>query len=285
VHLTTRFVAGVAARDGAGAVAEALSSLGPEGWVLDRTLPPALYELCVERTAGSVLAIEGPCPSTKASLARLSSLDRDESKTAVTAAAETARRAEALGARYLIVALGTVGSLESEWPTLRRWYQRGELGRTRARQAETARESAGRPSVDAALRALEQLLSVTEDAGLVLLVENARRPVDVPSPKELDRILGELEGAPIAPLYDAPRTLLADDFGIWPSALVEAACASAPLVYVGDGCGPIAGLPPGRGVLDVAAQRARLSNTTEQAFAPWPGLTVPEISRALRAWQ
>ena len=59
-----------------------------------------------------------------------------------------------------------------------------------ARRPRPSARSTGR------VRALERLAREAERAGAVVLVRNGRRYVDVPSPRELDRLRAELQGAP-----------------------------------------------------------------------------------------
>src|SRR5258708_1637624 len=82
-------------------------------------------------------------------------------------------------------------------------------------------------------RGLQPLARAAERVGGVVLVGNGRRYVDVPSPRELDRLRGELDGAPILPACDVAAAHLTDVMGFAPMALTLAAYHDAPLWYWG----------------------------------------------------
>ncbi len=112
-------------------------------------------------------------------------------------------------------------------------------------------------------------------------MRNGRRYVDVPSPRELDRLRGELEGAPLLPACDLAAAHLTDVMGFAPLALTLAAYRDAPLWYWGDACGPVGALAPGRGIVDLAMARASVAEHARLAFSPWPGLSLDEIVESM----
>jgi hypothetical protein len=257
--------------------------------LLDGAMRPALYEplmLALERRGDElpVLAIEAPCPTTTRAGSRepmMTAGDRDEARAALDGALETVRRAGELRAPFVVVRLGEVEPAAADWPYARDQFLRGALDQSLAQQMMSARDDAAERALDGARRALERLAREAERVGALLLVRNGRRYVDVPSPRELDRLRSELEGAPILPACDLAAAHLTDVMGFAPLALTLAAYKDAPLWYWGDACGPVGALAPGRGVVDLAAARASAGEQARFAFSPWPGLTVDEVIESM----
>jgi sugar phosphate isomerase/epimerase len=259
------------------------------GVLLDSGLPRDLMEALTRELAQRgddlpVVALEAPCPRTVRPGAiepELCAAERDEARAALDAAVATVRRAGELRASFVVVRLGAVQPVARDWIFARDRFLRGDLGDDVARRMQQARDAAAERAIDNAARALDRLAREAEVAGVTVLVRNGRRYIDVPTARELDRLRAELRGAPLAPLLDVPAAHLADVMGFQPLALTLAAWSPAPLCYFGDACGPVGGLAPGRGIVDLAAVRAALAEGTRMAFNPWPGLTVDEIIEAV----
>jgi sugar phosphate isomerase/epimerase len=285
VALSTSFV--VAQELGPDAALDLAARAGAASLILDSTLDPARYGVFRDELRGggmSILAVEAPCPWTRASAAELASPDRDESRAATDEIEATIARAAELGARFVVVRCGEVRSVAAEWVPARDRYLRRELDARRARALADMREQAGARAVDTIRRALDRLLRRAEAADVTLLVRNPRRFVDAPSPRELDLIAADLRGAPLAALYDVPAAHLTDDMGLWPLPLVGATFGGrAAIAYLGDACGAVGGLAPGRGVVDLRAVAATLPATCARAFSPWSGLTPDEVAAAITA--
>lgn len=283
VALSTSFV--VAQGIAPDAALDLAARAGAAALILDATLDPARFSLLrdeLRRGGPPVLAVEAPCPTTRAAAAEVVSPDREESRAAVEEIEATIARAAELGARFVVLRLGEVRALASEWVPARDRYLRGDLGSRRARLLADGREQAGARALDAARRALDRLLRRAEAADVTLLLRNPRRFVDAPSPRELDLLASDLRGAPLATLLDAPAAHLADDMGLWPLPLVAATFgARAAVASLGDACGAVGGLAPGRGVVDYAALLPSLPATCARAFAPWTGLTPDEVVAAV----
>ncbi len=231
--------------------------------------------------AGSSLKVrlvESPLGAGREGTARLSAIDRDEAQTALSAARVTLRRASELGAHDVAVNLGEVVGLDRDWDYARGRFLRGTLDSAIALKLKRARDSAKDRSFDAARRSLEILASEASDVRL--LVRCPRRYVDFPSPIEWAQLVAELSGAPMAPLFDLPSAHLLDQMGFQPLDLTRETFAG-PVVYVGDACGPVGALGPGRGIVDVAEVVKQLGNKVERwAFRPWPGLSPAEVAEA-----
>jgi hypothetical protein len=253
--------------------------------LLDGSLRPALYEPLVrelERRGDELplLALEAPCPTATRPGARepaLTAGDRDEAQAALDAALATVRRAGELRAPFVVVRLGDVEAVAGDWTHARDQFLRGALDESLAQRMMEARNDAAERALDAARRALERLAREAERAGALVLVRNGRRYVDVPTPRELDRLRGELQGAPILPACDVAAAHLTAVMGFAPLALTLAAYRDAPLWYWGDACGPVGALAPGRGIVDLAAVKASVGEQARLVFSPWPGLSVDEV--------
>ncbi len=259
------------------------------GVVLDAALDPGRLEglerdLLRRAEELPVLAVEAPCPAGRYSSAELCSPDKDEAQVALEAVEATIRRAGALGARFVALRLGRVAMLDKEWAFARDKFLRADLEERLVRKLADAREDAGGRSLDAARRAIERLARAAEHAGLQLVVRNGRRFVDVPSPRELGFLLADCAGAPLGSLFDLAAAHLPELMGFHSLAhTAEAFGKPALLAYVGDACGPVGSLAPGRGMLDVAALAKSLPASCAIAFSGWAGLTVAETVAALPA--
>jgi hypothetical protein len=301
VALTTAFAS--ARRDGdetlaPDAILDLFLRAEAGGVVLDAGLGRDLYESLVQllERRGDELplyALETPCPTELRPGARepqLAAPERDEATAALEAALATIRRAGERRAPFVIVRLGEVrtasGSGAADWIRARDRFLRGELDDDEIQRLTQARNAAAERALDGARRALDRLSREAERAGAVVLVRNGRRYIDVPSPRELDRLRADLHGAPLLPMLDVAAAHLTDVMGFVPLALTLAAfAADAPLIYDGDACGPVGALAPGRGVVDLAAVRAACAADSRRAFSPWPGLTLDEIVDAMKALQ
>jgi sugar phosphate isomerase/epimerase len=267
-------------------IVDALERAGAGGVVLDAGLDGARLEALERelqaRPALPIVAIEAPCPRGPASAAMLASIDRDEADAALRAAEETMQLAGRLGARCVAIRLGELRALERDWTFARERFLRGQLDEGLALRLGEARDDSADRALDVARRAIDRLARAAESAGAKLCVRNGRRYTELPTARELDFLLADCAGAPVAPLYDVAAAHLADVMGFAPFALTAAAFAArAALVYAGDACGPIGALAPGRGLLDVRAAVAATPADALVAFSPWTGLTVDEVIEAL----
>jgi hypothetical protein len=141
---------------------------------------------------------------------------------------------------------------------------------------QAARDAARDGALDGARRAIEQLAREAERAGVVVAIASPRRYVDLPTAREVGGLIAELAGAPVAPLLDVAAAHLVDAMGFQPLDATVAAFGAGPLAYVGDACGPVGALAPGRGQVELAKIAAALPAEAAVAFSPWAGLTVDE---------
>jgi len=264
------------------AVAEVLARVSAAGAVLDPSLPAGLVEELAPRLLGSgmpILAVEAPCPWTRASAAALCASDRLEAQAALDATLATVQFASTLSARFVVLRLGDVAELERDFLHARDRFVRGELDEQHTFELLEARDVMAARPLDSARRALDRLCRAAEPAGLTLLLRSPRRYVALPSPRELDLLLSDLSGARVAPALDLPAAHLLDLMGFYSLPLTLATFASrSALIYGGDACGPIGALPAGRGILDLPSLEPQLPAEAARAVSPWSGLTVDELA-------
>jgi sugar phosphate isomerase/epimerase len=255
------------------------------GIELDATLPPPLLEELVlrlrpRRSECPVWVVENVCPEQREQAAELASHDKEEARTAVRAATETLRLAADLEAGLVALRLGEVSALKSAWPRSRRRFLRGDFDDHTLADQLRQRAVLGTSHLDPARRSLEQLARLADDLGLRLGIRNPARFIGLPSAIELLTLLDDLAGAPIVPLWDLPATHLLTAFGV-SLAEITSVWQRAPSIYLGNACGPIAGLGADQGELDLASLVRGLAPATRAIFRPWSGLDADEILAAM----
>ena len=272
------------------ALIDGLLRAGAGAVLLDETLAPAylaelLPRLLRRRAELPVWAVENVCPTSRRAGADLCGLDRDEAAAAVEAATATIRLAgDSEGGAVVLLRLGEVAALRGEWPAARRAFLRDELaGSPQAEALRQRRQQQVGRHLDAALRSLERLGRVAEACGVRLGLRNPGRLIGLPSPAELTRLLGELDGAPLAPALDLPAAHLGDAMGMWPLAGTLSSWRTAELVLAADACAAVSGLPPGRGELDVGAALATLGDGARVCFPPRSDSSVAELQEGVAA--
>ena len=262
----------------------------PAFLLLDGAMPPDYYAalrpaLAARRESLPVRIVESPFPYSRVATAELSSRDRGEARVALVAATDTLHVAAELGADFVLVHLGEVRSARASWPPLRRAWLRRALADDDAPRERFLRErrAGAAPHLDAARRALDALANEASRSGLRLGVRNPARALGLPSPLELRLLLDELAGAPVVPALDAPAAHLADAMGLVPLDETLAAFGAAPVALLADACGPVLGLPPGRGELDLARAVARLPKDALLCYAPQAALAESEVLEGMEA--
>jgi hypothetical protein len=292
--------AGAAA--GPGAILDAAVQLGAQAlYVVADAVGASLAAdsalLMERRSELPVLAIDAvlgaarPGPSgggrhgIAAARAQLASLDRDEAAAAVDVARAGMLFAQEVGAAYVVVSLGTARALGRLWRRLRGRYLRGVLhyDESSAEALMAARAGVSSQHVDAAMRSLDRVVEEASRRGVSVLVRNPRQPVDLPTALELSALRAELRGAPLAPLLDLPAAHLTSMLHCCPLRETVVAFGDGPLSSLADACGPLYGLIPGQGEVDVAAVARALPKDARRAFVPSPGLSIDEVARGYAA--
>lgn len=268
-----------------GATALHLPALGLPGLVeglahLAASPQPQLQVVAVDAELGAIADAR-----PQAIQAQLASLDKEESRTAVTVAQSALRVATTLGARFVRLRLGEVDGLDRLWKEVRAHFLRGAVfddDDTEPSEALLRARSALLPKhLDAVRRAIEQLANHAVRSEQTLLLGYPRRVTELPLPIEVRLLCEEFAGAPIAPSLDLPAAHLASMMRLVAMSDSVRSFAQGPLHCVGDACGPIGALPPGSGEVDVAAVCKALPNDAILSFMPWPGLSFQEVLRGL----
>lgn len=296
--LGTTFLAGGGAAQGARPETRVLhgaEALGAEALHLCAGLPADLLsalapELVVRRAELPVLALDGVLGAERlgrprAARAGLAALERDEAAAAVEVVQAALGFAAELGAPYVLISLGAVAGLAPLWDELRGRFLRGELlaDDGAAEALMTARAGLAVRHLDAARRSLDKLAELAARTGTTVLVRNPRRAIELPTPIELRTLTAGLRGAPLAPVLDAPAAHLGSVMHLVPLRETLLSFGTGPLALLGDACGAVGALPPGRGELDVAAVARLLAPGAQRSFVPWTGLRRAEIAAGYRA--
>lgn len=215
------------------------------------------------------------------SLARaaLGALDRAEARAAQERSVRAIQLAAELGAPYVLLGLGPVAGVQDRWDRIRRRFLRGELwlDRTPAERLMAERLALAQRQLPECRRSLDALLGNADRHGVGLLLPNPRRALDLPGPAEVEALLQDFSGAPLKPLLDLPAAHLTSSMRMVPLRETIAVFARGPLCCLGDACGAIGALPPGRGEVDVAAVARHLQPEVRRAFVPWTGLRMDEV--------
>lgn len=217
--------------------------------------------------------------------ARLLSADRDESLAAVEGLRLGLELAQEAGTPRVLLGLGEIPALAEGFARLRRQLLRGELLEApdlserflSARQGQVARLM---PTI---LRALSALLEEAARRGLELLVRNPLRPTEVPAGTELGVLREEFRGAPLQPLLDLSGAHLCSALRCFRLRDTVQAFGGGPLCQLGDACGALGGLVPGRGEVEVEAIARHLPDQAQAYFNPWWGLSLAEVGEGCAA--
>ena len=146
----------------------------------------------------------------------LAALDKEESRSAVSSAEATVRRAAALGAPFVVLRLGWVDGARRDWVYARDRFLRSALGPPLARGLLAARDKVAHGHIDRARAAIDRLSRLADALSVTLLLQNGQRYVELPSARELDILLADLRGAPLQPRFDLPAAHLVDAMGLGP---------------------------------------------------------------------
>lgn len=290
------------AADGIGTVLDAAERLGAQALyvvadAVGASLAADSTQLMARRTELPVVAIDAVLGAARpgslsgsrhgiaASRAQLASLDREEAAAAVSVARAGLAFAEELGASYVVLSLGTARALKRLWQRLRGQYVRGVLhyDESSAEELMAARAGVSTRHVDAAMRSLDRVVEEAARRGVSVLIRNPRQPVDLPTAFELSAVRAELRGAPLAPLLDLPAAHLTSMLHCCPLRETVLAFGDGPLSSLADAAGPLSGLVPGQGEVDVAAVARALPKESRRAFVPSPGLTFDEVAAGYAA--
>jgi hypothetical protein len=243
-------------REGApGAFVERARALGVREVALEATVDADELAALVPALLGagiSIVAFAAPCPRPRGPRRppRLATEDVDERLAAAAQAAVTIARAAELGARVVLLELGTVMVRVDHQATLRAFARR-QLEESDIARLVSARRALSPRALDLARHGLDPLLDRAAAAGVTLGL--ALRPwwFDIPTSAETAQLLAEFRGAPLAPWYDAAAAHIRQALGFGqgrPAVEIETAAGA----WLTDAAGPLGGLPWGTGDVDPA---------------------------------
>ncbi len=290
---------------------DALGRLGAQALVvvagdsIPADLPSLSLALGRRRHELPVLAVEGllgalSLSAPQAGQTRLCAIDREEADTAIRVVRAAMDLATQLGAKTVIVSLGSVGErgdgIERLWRQLVARWRRGVLlyEPASAQALREVRAALATHHLDAAMRSLDRLLEEASRRDLGLCLRSPARGLELPAALELATLRSVFAGAPLSALLDLPAAHLASSLQLLPLrdtvlayAAADPATGSQPLTQpwanLADACGPIAGLVPGQGEAQPSAVARALPSQAQRLFVPWPQLLPIEVRRGLVA--
>jgi sugar phosphate isomerase/epimerase len=242
--------------------------LGVTSVALDAGLDGEALELLVPAILASgltVALVEAPCPrqhpSQPATMQgsrppRLASDDREERLAATRAFAATLETASRVGARLVAVQLGVL-DVQHGWPRTVRAFTERTLDDDERERLVKLRRALSPHAIDLARFALDAILARAADAGVTVGLTNRARWFEIASAAEVELLLGEFRGAPLATLYDSAAAHVRAALGLGagrPAIELDAAAGA----LLSDAAGLRGGLPWGTGEIDHAHILAKL---------------------------
>lgn len=227
------------------------------------------------------IALAGPLG--KRGRAELIAEDREERDVALTHCLAALEWLSELGCRHALVRLGAPRAIARYWDDVRDQFTRGQLLLDDSARLVVLAERAQilGAAFDHARGALDRLLRRAERDGVTLSLCNPRRFVELPAPDEAEALFRDLHGAPLVGCFDGPAAHLTSAMDLWSVDWLRRVFDTETSVatFVGDACGPIGGLAPGRGILGRALPVGRGT----PVFSPWRGLASDEAIAAHQA--
>lgn len=234
--------------------------LGITAVALDGSLDAAALEVLIPAILGAgvaVVAVEAPCPRpTGGRPPRLASDDREERLAATRAFEATVTTAARVGASRVVVQLGVL-EVQHAWPRTVRAFAEQSLDDDERERLVKIRRTLSPHALDLARFALDAILWHAADAGVTIGLVNRARWFEIASAAEVDALLGEFRGAPLATFYDAAAAHVRAALGLGsgrPAIELEAASGA----FLSDAAGLRGGLPWGTGEIDHAHVLAKL---------------------------
>lgn len=228
-------------------------ALGAGALAFDSTVDAeelAAFSVETLRAGLGIALLEAPCPRPRVPRPpRLASADREERLAAGRATAETVRRARDLGARLVVVVLGELPGHDPAG--VLRAFARRELEERTLTKLVEARRALSLQALDWARFGLEQVVGEAASAGVTLALVNRARWYEIPSAGELETLLQEFSGAPLAPFYDAGAAYLRRTLGFG-NGRPKIELAGAAGAWLNDAAATRLGLPWGTGEASAA---------------------------------
>lgn len=172
-------------------------------------------------------SVHEPCPADisveelKAREWLVSALDEDNRRNGVEAVKRSIDLAHTLGVRVIVVHAGHVSSDLTLEKKLRHMYDSG-LSQTVEyldikNQMINERAALARPRLDAVHKSIQELLAYAQPLGIRLGLENRYHYPDIPTPDELESLLGLADPEQLGFWYDIGHAQALDRLGLFPS--------------------------------------------------------------------
>lgn len=266
---------------------------------LQRSLGRRRHELAVAALEGQIGALHLGTP--QAFQTRLCAIDRAEAETAVAVVRSALDLAGQLGAKAVLISLGSIGErsdgIERLWARLLGCFRRGVLlyDPSSAQELREIRAALASRHLDATMRSLDPLLEEASRRGITLCLRNPPRGIELPAAFELATLRSVFAGAPLSSLLDLPSAHLSSMLQLLPLRDTVLAFAgpqshdgktdptTPPWANLADACGLIAGLVPGQGEARPAAVARALPTLAQRIFAPWALLSPDEVQKGMTA--
>ncbi len=233
--------------------------------------------------------VEARGPHGKRGLASLVSEDRDERDAARDALWQLFDWAVGIGGTTVVVRLPAPRRFAPLWEEVRDGHLRGALDAGARTERLVQRGAELEPTLDRARAILDKILDQAERCRCRVALVNPGRYLDLPAPHEAEALRAEFEGGPLELWFDGPAAHLADTMGVfprdWTKRVFDTSEGHAGC-FVGDACGPIGALAPGRGAL-FGELPQWIGRGATRVFSPWNGLTIDEAIasyQAMRSW-
>lgn len=269
--------------------AQALALVGAGVWQVPCDALVTHLLACSDRLP--VLVVDGMLGALRlgrpfSARARACSPDRREADEAVAVAKAALALASDLSAKAIVISLGAVAGsgIERLFRRLLGQQARGVLlyEDDLALELRSARAALAVDHMDASLRSLDRIVEAAARQGTEILLLNSRG-LELPLALEFVALAREFGSGPVAPFLDLAAAHWASTLRLVPFSDTVMAFANGPLCSVGDACGPMGGLPPGQGELDLPAICRRLPAHAMRVFLPRPTLSEVEVRAGLTA--
>jgi sugar phosphate isomerase/epimerase len=211
--------------------------------------------------------------------------DEDERKLAIQYTKNTMQRASELEAQVIVMHLGGV-PLENDIDRLYRLYDQNKYGSEDAillkKKLISEREGKAGKYLDRVLLCLDRLLPSAGRLGVTLGIENRYHYHEIPSFKEVGKILNEFRGAPIAYWHDTGHAHNIESLGfVAGGAYLDAYAAEMAGIHLHDARKREDHFAPGSGDIDFSAIKPYLSDEPIKIIEVHPKVKSDELRKSL----
>jgi sugar phosphate isomerase/epimerase len=193
---------------------------------LHTTLSPDRLNQLLQVEDVLISSVHSPCPdeiayqNLRSAKLPLSSLDEDIRRRAVEFSISSVELASRVGARVVVVHLGEVEVASSRRHRLRQLYEMGlqesqEYHQTKGQLVEE-RATNAEAYLEAARESLGEILQSAREKGILVGLENRVHYHEIPSPKEMEGLLGEFDEESVGYWHDVGHAEVQERLGFTP---------------------------------------------------------------------